>query len=59
MCLECFHEALRRYNSDEDRDGNFLTLDDGYTIFADPNWNELALASAIEKHKHKVKSKGD
>ena len=54
MCLECFHEALRRYNSDEGRYGNELTLDDGTTIFADPKWNELALASAIEEHKHKL-----
>jgi len=55
MCIECFHEALRRYNSDEGRDGNFLTLDNGNTIFADPRWNELALASAIEENKHRGK----
>ncbi len=55
MCIECFHEALRRYNSNEGRDGNYLTLDDSHTIVADPNWNEIALACAIEEHRHKVK----
>ena len=57
MGLDEFREALKHTNSNENRYGNELTLDCGHTIFADPNWNELALASAIEDHKNREHNK--
>jgi len=33
------------------RNGNFIRLDRcGCQIWADPNWNEIALAAAIDNH---------
>ena len=51
--IEAFREAQRRtfQNYEDGRNGNFLVLDCGCEIFADPNWNEIALATAIEEHK--------
>jgi len=56
--LEAYHEALRHMDIERDieegrRDGNLLLLDCGHWIFADPNWNEIALASAIQEHYNK------
>ena len=48
--LNHWRESLRRYGSDDGRYGNELTLDCGHTIFADPNWNEVALNCAIQEH---------
>ena len=46
--LEHWYEALRR--SSETQDSNFIVLDCGHQIFADPNWNEIALNCAIQEH---------
>jgi hypothetical protein len=49
--LKSWYEALRRQH--EERPDNTLVLDCGHQIFADPNWNEIALASAIREHYEK------
>ena len=46
--LDGWHEALRR--SKEPQDSNFIVLDCGHEIFADPRWNEIALDCAIQEH---------
>jgi len=56
--IKAFREALKHMNIEEDyekgvRDGNLLQLDCGHWIFADPNWNEIALACAIQEHYNK------
>ena len=50
-----WQEALEKTKSEDQpyRNGNYLTLDCGCTIWADPNWNEYALAAAIEEHHQK------
>ena len=48
--IEAFREAMDILNDESRRSGNLVWLSCGHWIYADPNWNEIALASAIQEH---------
>jgi hypothetical protein len=52
--LASLKEAQRRIASEDGWNGNAVQLDCHHEIFADPFWNEYALALAIDKHKAKA-----